>query len=130
MSIPNPAGMWGRPTYVDRRAGLPDMGASGMGPRPLESTDVDRIMACDDALALAELAAYARSYFAVGGSVILGVTATVALATLGRRGAAVAAMVGTGLSATVVMEARRRARQWEAIAQARLTVLAATHTSV
>ena len=112
--------MWGRATYLDRDAGLPDMGASGLGPRPLTRRDVDLIHACDDPRALAELAAYAHSYFAIGGSVIAGTVTTIATALAGRRRIAIGAVIATGVCVTVVMEARRRARQWQAVAEARL----------
>ncbi|GIG54694.1 hypothetical protein [Demequina activiva] len=111
---------WGRPTYLDRDARLPDMGASPVGPRPLRAEDVDAILACDDLAAVAELKAYAHSYFAIGGSVIGTAVATVCLSLARRPAGAIASAVAFGVTATVVMEARRRARQWEAIADARL----------
>ncbi|WP_084037854.1 hypothetical protein [Demequina sp. NBRC 110053] len=119
------AQVWGGPSYPSRDAGLPNMGASALGPRPITPDDVDQILRCEDAAALAEMSAYARSYFAIGGSVIMGVATTVASGLLGRRSIAAGAAIGTGLAAGVVMEARRRARQWQAVIEARLASLAA-----
>lgn len=100
------------------------MGDGPLGPRPLEPSDVDAVMGCTDAAALAELKAYARSYFAVSGSIVAGVTVAAA-ATLARRPALAAiAVFGAGAAGMIVLEARRRARQWEAVADARLALLA------
>lgn len=117
--------MRGEPSYVRRGAGLPDMGVGGLGPRGIEPVDIDRIMDCNDAAALSELKAYARSYFAVSGLVVAGVTGALVASVAGRRGLAVGAALAAGGAALAVMEARRRARQWEAAADARLTVLGA-----
>ncbi|WP_084078171.1 hypothetical protein [Demequina sp. NBRC 110057] len=115
--------MWGSATYLERDAGLPSMGESGLGPRPLTHADVDAIMACTDRAALAEMKGYARSYFAVGGSVIAGTVTCVAAALAGKPRLAIGAIIVAGAGGTVVMEARRRARQWEAAVDARLALL-------
>ncbi|MFV0634694.1 hypothetical protein [Demequina sp.] len=110
--------------YLEREAGLPHMGASVRGPRALEHEDVDAIMACADAQALAEMKAYARSYFAVSGMIVMSAGGVVA-ATAARRPALALGAVALGtLAALGVMEARRSARQWEAVIDARLTTLA------
>ncbi len=115
--------MWGRPLYLERRAGLPDMGVSASGPPPLTGAAVDAIFACDDPKALAELKAYAHSYLGTGGAVVGGLALTAFWAVLGRRGLAAATALGTGAAGLAVMEARRLSRQWEAAADARLAQL-------
>lgn len=112
-----------RPTYLDRNAGLPTMGVSPRGPRQITGADVDAIMECDDAAALAEIKAYASSYFAMTGMIVMSVGAA-CLAGITRRpvmaGVAIGIAIGAGLGVT---EARRRAREWEAVADARLGLL-------
>ncbi|WP_084130522.1 hypothetical protein [Demequina sp. NBRC 110055] len=113
------------PAYLDRNAGLPDMGASGRGPRRMGAADVDAVMACEDAEALAEMKAYARSYFAMSGLIVMATGGAVAASLTGRArwvGASTAVAVLAGLG---VIEARRSARQWEAVVDARLATLPA-----
>ncbi|MFW2514411.1 hypothetical protein ACNI3K_11605 [Demequina sp. SO4-13] len=114
------AAVWGVPLYLDRDAGLPDMGASPLGPMPLTRSDTDAILACDDVAAVAELKAYASSYAGVGGMALIGAVGTVAFGLLGMRGLAAASAATAVGAGSVVLEARRRARQWEAVADARL----------
>ncbi|WP_062133455.1 hypothetical protein [Demequina aestuarii] len=115
------AATWGVPLYLERDAGLPDMGRSPLGPVPMTSRDTDAILACDDAAAVAEMKAYARSYVGVAGMALVSSVATLALGLSGKRGATAVAATAAITSGGVVLEARRRARQWEAIADARLT---------
>ncbi|MDN4481582.1 hypothetical protein [Demequina muriae] len=114
------AAVWGVPMYLERDASLPDMGRSPLGPVPLTRRYTDAILACDDVAAVAELKAYARSYVGVAGMALVSSVATIAFGLAGRRGATAGAAVTAIMSGSVVLEARRRARQWEAIADARL----------
>ncbi|MFW7415275.1 hypothetical protein [Demequina sp. SO4-18] len=114
------AATWGAPQYLARNAGLPDMGMSPLGPVPLTNGHTDAIMACEDTAAVAELKAYARSYMGVGGMVIASTVATVAFGFAGKRGLAAGAAATAIASGNLVLEARRRGRQWEAVADARL----------
>ncbi|WP_296664403.1 hypothetical protein [Demequina sp.] len=111
--------------YRDVDPTLPWMGASSLGPRRLTREAAVAVMACADPLALALMLAYARSYAAALGGVVQGSAAAVALGLLGHRREAAFAAAGAGLSALVVVEARRRARQWESVIGARLASLPA-----
>ena len=95
-----------------------------LGPRRLTTDDARAVMASSDAVALGLMRAYARSYAAVLGGVVIGAAASAAFALTGRRGWAALAALDTGAGVLVVVEARRRARQWEAVIDARLTMLA------
>lgn len=111
------------PAYLARDAGLPHMGSSGRGPRALTPDAVEAIMRCTDAVALAQMKGYARSYFAMSGLIVMASGAAVVGALTGRSrlgtgGVAIAVLAGLG-----VIEARRRARQWEAAVDARLATL-------
>lgn len=114
------AAMWGMPLYLERNAGLPDMGRSPLGPVPLTNSHTDAIMACEDTAAVAELKAYAKSYVGVAGMALVSSVATIALGLTGKRALTAGAAATAISSGSVVLEARRRGRQWEAIADARL----------
>lgn len=116
----DPAAVWGVPLYLDRNAGLPDMGTSPLGPNPLTSSDTDAIMACEDTVAVAELKAYASSYVGTAGMALVSAVATIAFGLTGKRSWTAGAAATAIASGSVVLEARRRSRQWEAIADARL----------
>ncbi len=109
--------------YRDLDASLPWMGASVLGPRRLSRADAVAIMDSTDALALALMRGYARSYAAATGGAVIGVSAAAALALLERRREAALAALGAGWCAAVVVEARRRARRWEAVIEARLAMI-------
>ncbi len=111
--------------YRDVDPSLPWMGASLLGPRRLTRDAAAAVMASDDGLALGLMLAYARSYAAVLGGVVYGSAGAAALGLLGRRREAAVAAAAAGLSALVVVEARRRARQWESVIGARLSTLRA-----
>lgn len=116
----DPQTVWGVPLYLDRASVLPDMGTSPMGPVGLTNSDTDAILECEDTAAVAELKAYAVSYFGVAGTVIITSVATIAFGLLGKRGATVASALSTIATGSLVLESRRRARQWQAVADARL----------
>lgn len=113
--------------YLQRDASLPDMGSSGLGPRTMTARDVEAVMACDDVAALGQMSAYSRSYFATAGGIVFGAVGAVAGILIGRRHLAVVSAALAGASTLVTIEARRRARQWDAVVQARLTALALNH---
>lgn len=104
--------------YRKRDSALPDMGNSGLGPRSLTSADVDAILACADVAALAQMRGYARSFFATGGAVVIGASALIVGALLGRREVAVPGALMATAATLVTVEARRRARQWESVIDA------------
>lgn len=124
MGTVDPQAIWGKPLYLDRHAGLPDLGVSPLGPKALTNADTDAILACEDVAAVAELRAYARSYLGVAGMALVNAVATVAWGLAGRRGLMAASAAGAVVSGSIVLEARRRARQWESIADARLAMAA------
>ncbi|MFN3866285.1 MAG: hypothetical protein ACK4MD_06180 [Demequina sp.] len=117
----DPAAVWGVPIYLERHAGLPDMGRSPLGPVGLTSSDTNAILSCENTAAVAEMKAYARSYVGVAGAALVSSIATVAFGLAGKRGMTAASAAGAIVTGSVVLEARRRSRQWEAVIDARLT---------
>ncbi len=116
----DPKAIWGTPLYLERKAGLPDMGISPLGPVGLTNSDTDAILACEDTAAVAELKAYAGSYLGIAGMVIITSVAAVTLGLLGKRVATVVSAGSAIVTGSLVLESRRRARQWQAVADARL----------
>lgn len=110
--------------YRETDATLPDMGASALGPQSMKPSDASAIMACESVPALAQMSAYAQSYFATAGGIVMGSVGAITGLALGRRSMAIVSALGAGASALITIEARRRARQWEAVIQARITELA------
>ncbi len=90
----------------------------------MSGADVDAICACDDLEALAELKAYARSYFAASGLIVISVGSAAVAALAGKRPVAMGALAVGVVAGLGVIEARRRAREWEAVVDARLLALA------
>lgn len=106
--------------YREECADLPWIGGSYLGPRTMSRGDAAAIMACSHPAALALMHGYARSYMAVLGAVVLAPAVAGALWLWGHTTAAAITLVVGGTAGLVVMEARRRARQWEAVIAARL----------
>lgn len=117
------------PMHLSRNAGLPTMGVSPSGPRQVSRADVDAICACHDVEALAELKAYARSYFAASGMIVISAGGAAVAALSGHRRVAIGAVVSAVFAGLGVIEARRRAREWEAIVDARLLALTGARES-
>jgi len=113
----------GASRYRDLDPGLPRMGASPTGPRRLTDDAAAAVAASTDPRALGMMLAYARSYAGALGGVVQGAAGAAVLGSLGRRQAAAWAAAVAGLSALSVVETRRRARQWEAVIEARLATL-------
>ncbi len=101
------------------------MGASILGPRTMSVDDARGVMAGDDALALALMHGYARSYAAVSGGLFAAPIGALVAWYVGWMQFALAGAVAFFMLGWVVMETRRRARQWEAVISARLAELAA-----
>lgn len=110
--------------YRDVDPSLPWMGGSSLAPRRLTRERAEAVMASSDAFALALMRGYARSYAGALGGAVQGTAAALALALVGRRREAAVAALGAGACALVVVETRRRARQWEAVIEARQAQLA------
>ncbi|WP_062464520.1 hypothetical protein [Demequina soli] len=110
--------------YRELDPGLPWMGG-GIVPRRLAADDARAVLACESPLALGMMLAYARSYAGPLGGVVQGTVAGAVLALTGRRAAAGWAWAGAGAAGLGFVETRRRARQWEAVVESRLGVLAA-----
>ncbi|WP_062316379.1 hypothetical protein [Demequina maris] len=102
---------------------LPWMGRSVLGPRRLRADDARAVMAAEDPVALGLMLAYARSYAGTFGGIVQGIAGAAALTMLGRRREAAWAVAVAGGSGLVVVETRRRARQWEAVIETRLALL-------
>ncbi|WP_062520681.1 hypothetical protein [Demequina silvatica] len=109
--------------YRDLEPALPWMGA-GMLPRRVRVDDARAVSGAQDPVALGLMLAYARSYAGALGGVVMGLGAAGGLALAGRRRAATWALGSAAFAALGVVEARRRARRWEALVEARLTTLA------
>ncbi|WP_062293570.1 hypothetical protein [Demequina phytophila] len=109
--------------YRALEAALPWIG-EGMLPRRVTVDDARAVSRAEDPVALGLMLAYARSYAGALGGVVMGVASGGVLALAGRRRAAAWALGGAGLAALAVIEARRRARRWEALIEARLALLA------
>ncbi len=109
--------------YREVDPSLPWMGASPLGPRRLRLTDAEAVMASTDPVALALMHGYARSYAAATGGGVLSIAAAAALGLVGRRREAALAALSAGWCAAIVVEARRRARRWEAVIEARLAMV-------
>lgn len=111
--------------YRDHDPSLPWMGGSSLGPRRLTRARAETIALSSDRLALSLMLGYARSYAAAAGGMVASAAAGAALAAMGRRREAAQALAAAGACGLVVIEARRRARQWEAVIAARLWSLGA-----
>jgi hypothetical protein len=102
---------------------LPDLGWDRSLPLPVTADAVRAIHACADAGALGAMAGAARSYWSAAGGIAIGASLGAACLALGWNIAAAVlfAMVAPATLATI--EARRRARQWQGVIEARLTIL-------
>lgn len=109
--------------YAQVDPSLPWMGASVLGPRTMKVDDARAVMAAEDPVALALMYGYARSYAAVAGGLFWAPAFALVSWYVGWTAAAAAALVGFAVIGWVVMETRRRARQWEAVIQTRLHAL-------
>jgi hypothetical protein len=99
------------------------MSGNVLGPRTMRVDDARAILVAEDITALALMYGYARSYAAVAGALFWAPAFAVVAWYVGWTTAAVAALVAFAVAGWVVMEARRRARQWEAVIQCRLQAL-------
>ncbi len=102
---------------------LPDLGWDRALPLVMTADAVRSIHACTDAGALGAMAGSARSYWATAGAVAIGAPLGAAFLVLGWNTPAAVAFAVTAPAALVTIEARRRARQWQAVIEARLAVL-------
>lgn len=106
---------------------LPDLGWDRVLPLALTPAAVRAVHECADAGALGAMAAAARSYWGAAGGIVMTIALGAVFCVLGLT---VAAAISFGLFAPMAlatMETRRRARQWQAVIEARLTVLAGGH---
>jgi hypothetical protein len=104
---------------------LPDLGWERTLPLAVTADAVRAIHECSDAGALGAMAGAARSYWAAAGGIAIGTSFGAAFLALGWDIAAAVAFALVAPAALATIEARRRARQWQAVIEARLTVLGA-----
>lgn len=102
---------------------LPDLGWERPLPRAVTADAVRAIHACTEAGALGAMAGAARSFWAAAGGVAMGLGFGVALLALGKETASAGLFAMAVPAALLTIEARRRALQWQAVIEARLTVL-------
>ncbi len=112
----------GSPLYRIMAPELPDIGWSGPLPKQLSEEAARAIHGCQDVAALGVMLGALRSYWAAAGGVVMAFFGGFAAAALGWDVAS-AAIFSIGVPAGLAtMEARRRARQWQAVIEARLAV--------
>ena len=102
---------------------LPDLGWQRQLPLALTADAVRAIHECSDAGALGAMAGAARSYWAAAGGIAIGGALGPAFLALGWNLAAAIAFAAVAPATLVTIEARRRARQWQSVIEARLAVL-------
>ncbi len=108
-----------------RDPSLPDPGGSPLGPRLISQEAHEAVAACEDLHALAMLRGYLSSYFGVAGMVVISSGGLVVAALLGAQLLIIGFALALVVSVMVVMQVRRRARQWHSIVQARMDQLIA-----
>jgi hypothetical protein len=102
---------------------LPDIGWSGPLPKKLSEEAARAIHACQDVAALGVMLGELRSYWAAAGALVMAPFGGLAAAALGWNLAS-AIILALGVPAGLAtIEARRRARQWQAVIEARLAVV-------
>ena len=109
--------------YSELDPRLPDLGWERLIPMVVTVDAVRAIHECDDPAALGAMAGAARSFWAAAGGVAIGVSLGAALLALGSDTGAAIAFAAVAPAALLTIEARRRARQWQAVIEARITVL-------
>ena len=109
--------------YLDLDPLLPDLGWERPLPLPLTASAVRSIHQCTDAGALGAMAGAARSFWAAAGGGAIGISVGAALLALGSDTGAAIAFAAVAPSALLTIETRRRARQWQAVIEARIAVL-------
>lgn len=111
--------------YLELDPQLPDLGWDRPLPLVVTADAVRAIHECSDAGALGAMAGAARSYWASAGGIAIGASLGPAFLALGWGIAAAVAFASVAPAALGTIEARRRARQWQAVIEARLVVLGA-----
>ena len=104
---------------------LPDLGWERSLPLAVTAEAVRAIHECSDAGALGAMAGAARSYWSAAGGIAIGASFGAAFLALGWDIAAAVAFALVAPATLATIEARRRARQWQAVIEARLAVLGA-----
>jgi len=112
--------------YSELDPGLPDLGWNRSLPLYVTADAARRIHESSDAAALGAMAGAARSYWGAAGGVVLGVTVGAACLAMGWRVPAAIAFGAVAPVGLATIETRRRARQWQSVIEARLSVLGST----
>ena len=111
--------------YRELDAQLPDLGWERPLPLVVTGDAVRAIHECTDAGALGAMAGAARSYAASAGGIAIGASLGAGFVALDWAVAAAVAFFAVAPAALVTIEARRRARQWQSVIEARLVILGA-----
>jgi hypothetical protein len=113
----------GSPLYRSMAPDLPAIGWSGPLPTPLSEVAARAIHACDDAAALGVMLGELRSYWAAAGGTTISLFGGLAAGVIGWEVAS-AVLFAMGVPAGLAtVEARRRARQWQGVIEARLATI-------
>lgn len=113
----------GSPLYRSMAPELPDIGWSGPLPKQLSEEAARAIHHCQDVAALGVMLGALRSYWAAAGGLVMVAFGGPAAAVLGWDiASAVIFAVGIPMGLATI-EARRRARQWQAVIEARLATI-------
>lgn len=111
------------PLYRSMAPDLPDIGWAGPLPTPLSEAAARAIHACDDVAALGVMLGEVRSYWAAAGGTTIALFGGLATGVLGWDIAS-AVLFAVGVPAGLAtIEARRRARQWQGVIEARLATM-------
>lgn len=111
------------PLYRSMAPDLPDIGWAGPLPTPLSEMAARAIHACDDVAALGVMLGEVRSYWAAAGGTTIALFGGLATGVLGWDIAS-AVLFAVGVPAGLAtIEARRRARQWQGVIEARLATI-------
>ncbi len=116
----NPPSRNSAPLYRSMASELPDIGWSGPLPTPLTAEAAAAIHSCDNRAALGVMLGELRSYWAAAGGIVIALFGGfVCLAGGWEIPSAVVFALGIP-AGLVTVEARRRARQWQGVIEARL----------
>lgn len=105
---------------------LPDLGWLRIMPRQPDAAAARAIGASTEVVALGALAGASRAFWATAGAVPMTAFAGAACVALGWHEAAAGVWIAGAVASMIVIEARRRARQWQALAEARIAELTGT----
>lgn len=105
---------------------LPDLGWLRLLPRQPDAVSARAIAAGTDVVALGALAGAARAFWATAGAIPIAAFTGAASVALGWSEVGAVLWAGGAAASLATIEARRRGRQWQALAEARIADLTQT----